>query len=121
MKMIDSSTISVVYMLPLCRNYIAVWCGAIGLSITRALLEPDFEIKRDIYSTPLQLNNRFIVGMTFVSCSNDDDDEPVGNNLEKVVVGTWAQDGDNDILTINANGYWSVVQQSNRLQKQSSS
>lgn len=43
------------------------------------------------------------MGMAFVSCS-DDDDEPAGDDLAKVVVGTWAQDGDNDILTINANG-----------------
>ena len=44
-----------------------------------------------------------IMSMAFVSCS-DDDDEPAGNDLAKIVVGTWAQDGDNDILTINANG-----------------
>ncbi len=44
-----------------------------------------------------------IMAMAFTSCS-DDDDEPAGNDLAKIVVGTWAQDGDNDILTINANG-----------------
>ncbi|MCM1036709.1 MAG: hypothetical protein NC406_05220 [Bacteroides sp.] len=44
-----------------------------------------------------------IMGVAFAACS-DDDDEPAGDDLAKVVVGTWAQDGDNDILTINANG-----------------
>ena len=44
-----------------------------------------------------------IMAMAFTSCS-DDDDEPDGNDLAKIVVGTWAQDGDDDILTINANG-----------------
>lgn len=44
-----------------------------------------------------------VMAMAFTSCS-DDDDEPESNDLAKVVVGTWAQDGDNDILTINANG-----------------
>lgn len=44
-----------------------------------------------------------IMGLAATSCS-DDDDAPSGNDLAKVVVGTWAQDGDNDILTINADG-----------------
>lgn len=44
-----------------------------------------------------------IVSMAFVSCG-DDDDEPAGNDLAKIVVGTWAQNGDNDILVVNANG-----------------
>lgn len=44
-----------------------------------------------------------IMSVSFAACS-DDDDEPNGNDLIKIVVGTWAQDGDNDILTINANG-----------------
>lgn len=45
----------------------------------------------------------FIMAMAFASCSKDDD-EPDSNDLGKIIVGTWAQDGDNDILTINANG-----------------
>ncbi|MCM1504958.1 MAG: hypothetical protein NC127_07165 [Muribaculum sp.] len=44
-----------------------------------------------------------IMSLTFASCS-DDDDEPEESELANVVVGTWAQDGDNDILTVNANG-----------------
>lgn len=44
-----------------------------------------------------------ILCLALASCS-DDDDEPAGNDLARVIVGTWAQDGDNDILTINANG-----------------
>lgn len=43
-----------------------------------------------------------IMAMAFTSCS--DDDEPAGNDLAKIIVGSWAQDGDNDIITINANG-----------------
>ncbi|WP_295730846.1 hypothetical protein [uncultured Muribaculum sp.] len=44
-----------------------------------------------------------IMSMVFVGCG-DDDDEPNGTDLAEIVVGTWAQDGDNDILTVNANG-----------------
>lgn len=43
-----------------------------------------------------------IMSMALVSCSDDDD--PDGGNLAKIVVGTWAQDGDNDIFTIKADG-----------------
>lgn len=44
-----------------------------------------------------------IMSLSFAACS-DDDDEPNGNDLIKIVVGTWAQNGDNDIFTINTNG-----------------
>lgn len=44
-----------------------------------------------------------IMAMAFTSCS-DDDDEPAGDELTSIIVGDWAQDGDNDILTVNANG-----------------
>lgn len=44
-----------------------------------------------------------IMLMAFSSCS-DDDDEPAGDELTAVIVGTWAQDGDNDIFVVNANG-----------------
>jgi hypothetical protein len=43
-----------------------------------------------------------IMSMTLSSCS--DDDEPAGDDLVKVMAGTWAQDGDNDILVISADG-----------------
>lgn len=45
-----------------------------------------------------------IMALAFPGCSDDDNNEPEGNDLATIVVGTWAQDGDNDILTINANG-----------------
>ncbi len=44
-----------------------------------------------------------ILSLAFVGCS-DDDDEPDGSDLAKVVIGTWEQDGDNDILTVKADG-----------------
>lgn len=44
-----------------------------------------------------------IMSMAFTSCS-DDDDEPAGDELTSIIVGSWAQDGDNDILVVNANG-----------------
>ncbi len=43
-----------------------------------------------------------IMGLTFTSCS--DDDEPTVDDLTKVMVGVWTQDGDDDILVINADG-----------------
>ena len=44
-----------------------------------------------------------IMAMAFTSCS-DDDDEPAADDLTTIIVGTWAQDGDNDIFVVNANG-----------------
>ena len=44
-----------------------------------------------------------IMAMVFNSCSNDDD-EPAGNELTSIIVGVWAQDGDNDIIVINKGG-----------------
>ncbi len=44
-----------------------------------------------------------IMSLSFVGCS-DDDDEGAGDELKSIIVGTWAQDGDNDILVVNANG-----------------
>lgn len=44
-----------------------------------------------------------IMAMAFTSCS-DDDDEPAADELTTIIVGTWAQDGDNDIFVVNANG-----------------
>lgn len=47
-----------------------------------------------------------IMSMTFTSCSDDKDDP--ADELTSIFVGTWAQDGDDDICIINANGtgYW---------------
>lgn len=44
-----------------------------------------------------------IMAMAFTSCS-DDDDEPATDELTSIIVGVWAQDGDNDIFVVNANG-----------------
>ncbi len=44
-----------------------------------------------------------VMSMSFTSCS-DDDDEPVTDELSEIIVGAWAQDGDNDIFVVNANG-----------------
>lgn len=43
------------------------------------------------------------MSMAIISCS-DNDDEPDSNDLAKILIGVWAQDGDNDILTINVGG-----------------
>ena len=42
-----------------------------------------------------------------VACG-DDNDEPGNENLQKIMPGVWAQDGDNDILVINSDGtlFW---------------
>lgn len=39
----------------------------------------------------------------FASCS-DNDDEPKGDELTSIIVGDWAQDGDNDIFCVYSNG-----------------
>lgn len=44
-----------------------------------------------------------IIAIAFTSCS-DDDDEPAIDELTSIMVGAWAQDGDNDIFVVNANG-----------------
>ena len=44
-----------------------------------------------------------IMAMAFTSCS-DDDDEPASDELTSIIVGVWAQDGDNDIFVVKANG-----------------
>lgn len=43
--------------------------------------------------------------MTFAmaGCSKDDD-VPAEDNLSSIIVGVWAQDGDDDIMVFNANG-----------------
>ncbi len=44
-----------------------------------------------------------IIAIAFTSCS-DDDDEPAIDELTSIMVGAWAQDGDNDIFVVKANG-----------------
>ena len=43
--------------------------------------------------------------LNFSACSDDKDDS---NSLEKIIVGVWTQDGDDDIPVINADGtgFW---------------
>ena len=43
--------------------------------------------------------------LNFSACSDDKDDS---NSLEKIIVGVWTQDGDNDIFVVNADGtgFW---------------
>lgn len=48
-----------------------------------------------------------LTGLIFTACGDDDEPEvnaPVGDELASIVVATWAQDGDNDILSVNADG-----------------
>lgn len=44
-----------------------------------------------------------IMACALASCSKDDD-EPASDNLSSIIVGVWAQDGDDDIFVFNANG-----------------
>lgn len=44
-----------------------------------------------------------VMSMVFIGCS-DDDEELTNDELTSIIVGTWAQDGDNDIFVVNANG-----------------
>ena len=44
-----------------------------------------------------------IMSVALASCGSYDE-EPEGENLAKMVVGTWAQDGDDDILVLESNG-----------------
>lgn len=44
-----------------------------------------------------------IMAFTFTSC-NKNEDEPAADNLSSIIVGVWAQDGDDDIMVFNANG-----------------
>lgn len=43
-----------------------------------------------------------ICGFTFTSCK--DDDGPDGDDLSKVIVGAWMQDGDDDVLVLKSDG-----------------
>ena len=44
-----------------------------------------------------------IMAVSLSNCSKDDD-EPAKDNLSSIIVGVWAQDGDDDIMVINSNG-----------------
>lgn len=44
-----------------------------------------------------------LLSFSLSSCS-DDDEIPASNELTTVMLGAWAQDGDNDIFVIKANG-----------------
>lgn len=44
-----------------------------------------------------------ILTASLSSCSKDDD-EPAKDNLSDIIVGAWAQNGDDDIMVFNANG-----------------
>ena len=44
-----------------------------------------------------------IMVVSLSNCSKDDD-EPAKDNLSSIIVGVWAQDGDDDIMVINSNG-----------------
>lgn len=44
-----------------------------------------------------------IMAFAIAGCSKDDD-EPAIDSLSSIIVGVWAQDGDNDIMVFNANG-----------------
>ena len=45
-----------------------------------------------------------VLSVNFVACSDDDEEKNDADNLTEIIVGTWVQDGDDDILVINANG-----------------
>ena len=43
-----------------------------------------------------------VLTVSFATCS--DNDETTSDNLTEIIVGAWAQDGDDDIFVINAGG-----------------
>ena len=45
-----------------------------------------------------------ILSVNFAACSDDDEWNTESDNLQEIIVGAWAQDGDDDILVINADG-----------------
>jgi hypothetical protein len=45
-----------------------------------------------------------ILSVYFISCSDDDGENPESNNLGELICGTWVQDGDDDIFVFNADG-----------------
>lgn len=45
-----------------------------------------------------------ILCVNFAACSDDNEESTESDNLQEIVVGAWAQDGDNDIFLVNADG-----------------
>ena len=45
-----------------------------------------------------------VLCVNFVACSDDEEEKTESDNLTEIIVGTWAQDGDDDILVINVDG-----------------
>ncbi len=44
-----------------------------------------------------------LISVNFVSCSSDDEEKDV-TDLKKIIIGTWVQDGDDDIMVIKPDG-----------------
>ena len=45
-----------------------------------------------------------VLCVNFAACSDDDEETTESDNLTEIIVGIWAQDGDDDILVIKADG-----------------
>lgn len=45
-----------------------------------------------------------ILCVSFIACSDDDEKNAESDSLKEIIIGTWAQDGDDDIFVLNANG-----------------
>ena len=45
-----------------------------------------------------------ILNVNFIACSDDDEKNAESDTLKEFIIGTWAQDGDNDILVIKDDG-----------------
>ena len=45
-----------------------------------------------------------ILNVNFIACSDDDEKNAESDTLKEIIIGTWAQDGDDDILVIKADG-----------------
>ncbi len=44
-----------------------------------------------------------LISVNFVACSSDDEEKDV-TDLKKIIIGTWVQDGDDDIMVIKPDG-----------------
>ena len=45
-----------------------------------------------------------VMCVNFAACSDDDEEKVASDNLNKIIIGAWAQDGDDDIFVVNADG-----------------
>lgn len=45
-----------------------------------------------------------VMCVNFAACSDNDEEKAESDNLTEIIVGAWAQDGDDDIFVINTNG-----------------